>query len=164
MTVLAAVRVPGKGCVLAADSRVTAGTSIVTDTCVKVLRCGAVVAGVSGHDGSLLTALKGTRNWDEVLRGAFKYAADHPALDWSLLVYDSGADVLRYVDSDETVLDSGLVATGGCGAPYARGWLDAQAPARTLEVARAQAMGAVRAAIKRDSACGGRVRTIVLRT
>jgi 20S proteasome alpha/beta subunit len=163
MTVLAAVRIPGKGCVLAADSRVTGGTTIITDTCNKIVRCGSAALAISGCDGNLLGAVANARSWTELLQAAFKYTADHDKLDWAGIGYDSTSDRLWSVDSDQHILDVGTSAVGGCGGGVARGWLDAHVgQLRNLDNAKALVVGACRAAIRRDSACGGRVRTAVI--
>lgn len=164
MTVLAAVRVPGKGCVLAADSRVTAGSTIVTDICKKILRCGSSAVAMSGCDGNLLGVLANCRSWEDVLKSAFAYQREHDKLDWSALGYDAKTDRLWTFDSDEHIMDMGVSAVGGCGGNVARGWLDAQRvhQPRTLDGAKAWAVGACRAAVRRDSACGGRIRALTI--
>lgn len=164
MTVLAAVRVPGRGAVLVADSRVTGGTDIITDTCQKIVRCGSAGLAISGCDGNLLGAVANTRTWAELVQAAFKYASEHTTLDWSGIGYDAVSDRLWFIDSDEHLIDAGTTAVGGSGGRVARGWLDAyESEPKTLEGAKAWVVGACRAAIRRDSACGGRVRSLVLR-
>ena len=55
----------------------------------------------------------------------------------------------------------------GSGGPYALGFMDAAlcvlgGPVKTLEEATIIARGAVKCAIKRDAACGGKIRVVTL--
>lgn len=162
MTCCVAIRVPGRGAVLAADSRVTQGTEILTDRCDKLLRCGSVALGIAGQDGGLMMALSVATDLAEVITQADKYTKDRH-LDWSALLYDSMSGQLGYLDSDGSVLASEHWAVGvGSGSTWALGWLMAQKRPKSLDTAVVLARNAVKVACKRDACCGGRIRTLRL--
>ena len=160
MTCIVAVRVPGVGCVLGCDSRVTVGTEILTDLCDKYFVAGPCAGAIAGYDGGLLQALVAAKGVDAVRAAALKYTEDREKLDWSALLYDQRADKLGYLDSSGAWLPLGSTAAQGCGAAYALGYLSGQPTPRTLDQAHALAEAAVKVAIRHDSACGGRVRAV----
>lgn len=162
MTCIVAYRVPGEGAVLSCDSRVTDESAIVTDTCDKWLICGNVLLGISGHDGGLMPTIAPARSWADVVRLSAEYSRGRE-LEWEILAYDRRADRLMSLDHHGTQLVLGNAAAAGHGAAYALGALDVLPRARSLDKAAALATKAVRVAIRRDTSCGGRVRTFVAR-
>lgn len=164
MTCIIAARVPGRGAVIACDSRVTAGTEIVTDACDKWLVCGTVALAISGRDGGLVHALRGAKNLPELMKAAAEYSSAHTEQNWLLVAYDRTKDQLLQLDSDGALMpcERRFVA-GGSGGSYALGWIEAQRTPKTLATAASVSRDAVRAAMKRDCACGGRVRVLTIR-
>lgn len=161
VTCIVACRVPGKGAVIACESRVTAGTEIITDACDKWMVCGTVVLAIAGHDGGLVQALTGSKNLPGVLKAAAEYSSAHNGLNWQIIGYDMPRDQLLQLDSDGAlIVVERKVTAGGSGGSYALGWLEAQRAPKTLGAAARSTTLAVRAAIKRDCACGGRVRVL----
>lgn len=161
MTVLLACHLRGRGAVLAADSRVTSGTEIVTDVCNKTLRCGAVTLAIAGHDGALMSALRPARDLGAVVSAAAAYAKDHENQSWTVVLYDSEGDRLYALDSDGYLqATERLWLAAGCGGTYALGYAEAKPAPKNLAAAELLAREAIRATFKRDSACGGRIRIL----
>lgn len=163
MTCIVACRVPGKGAVIACDSRVTAGTEIVTDACDKWMVCGTVALAIAGRDGGLVQALTPARSLAEVLKASSTYAKDHHELNFQIVAYERTRDHLWQLDSDGALLQvERRFTSGGSGGNYALGWLEACAAPKTLGQARKVLANAVRASMKRDCACGGPVRVLTV--
>lgn len=163
MTCIVACRVPGKGAVIASDSRVTAGTEIITDACDKWMVCGTLALAISGHDGGLVQVLTGCKSLQEVMQKAAEYSNAHSGLNWQIIGYDRTRDKLLQLDSDGAlIVVERAITAGGSGGSYALGWLEAQRAPQTLVGAARATTLAVRAAIKRDCACGGRVRVLTV--
>lgn len=161
MTIGLGIKVPGQGCVLACDSRVLCGNDIVTDTCDKFVLAGSAVAVVAGHDGALMDHLQLCKSFDELYNTALEYTQDKP-LNWDLLIFDRKTDQLVFLDNHGSLLRVGNGYAIGCGSGFAMGVLDALPKISTLEAAKKAADKAVRCAIRRNAACGGRVRLLVV--
>jgi ATP-dependent protease HslVU (ClpYQ) peptidase subunit len=162
LTVLVGVVVPGEGCVLACDSRVSIGATILSDDCPKYVIAGSCVALVCGEDGGLLDALDGSRNVDELRYRALEYQ-NGKDLDWALLVYDRRSEKLVYFEgSGATVLldDFGALGSGGT---LALGALTYAGKPRTLASAQKLARRACQVAIRHNATCGGKVRVLTIR-
>ena len=162
MTVGLGIVVRDKGCVLACDSRVMAGYSIVSDDCEKFVLCGSAVALVSGNDGGLVDAIKGSRNLVQLHKRALTYTVD-TNLTWDLLIWDRTTSRLYLLDQAGSFLPLGATAAIGRGGEMAQGFLDAfaKAPVSLVE-ASARAQAGVVATCRRNAACGGLVRVIVV--
>lgn len=164
MTVIAAIRIPGSGAVLAGEGRVLSpANEVLTDGCDKLIVCGTVMAGVAGRDGGLLRHLSKGKNWSDIVKLAGEYTALKPELEWDLLAYDRKSDQIFGLDSDGCEVELGNRAAIGEGGPYSLGWLDAKPKVKSLEDAAGLLKRAVHATIRRVPSCGGRVRLITSR-
>lgn len=159
MTCCVAIKVPGHGAVLACDSRVLSGLGILTDACDKFVIAGSAVCLVAGHDGMLCDVISSAKNVDEVRHAALEYT-DGKTLSWDLLIYDRRSDSLVYLDNHGSTIRLGNVATSGSGGDIAQGVLDALPKPSGLPAAAKAAERAIRTAIRRNAACGGRVRVL----
>ncbi len=159
MTVCVALKVPGVGAVLACDSRVLCGHGILTDACDKWIIAGSAICLVSGHDGALMDVLSEARSLQEVHTAALEYT-DGKALNWDLLIFDRKSDCLVFLDNHGSTLRLGLSATSGSGGDIAQGVIDTLPKPTTLAQASRIADRAIRTAIRRNAACGGRVRVL----
>ena len=157
MTVVAGYLVRGRGCVLVADGRTTDQDGwIVSDTYHKVLRGHRLIAGFAGRL---------TPAWEEMvaappasiahLRAGMR-AARH---DWEMLASDGRA---LWATDDTRATDSVRYGAIGCGSAVALGVLDTHPSPKSLDAAEALCRTAVRAACRRHSGCGGRVRVVRL--
>jgi len=165
MTVGIVYRVPGLGAVLGCDSRVTdEHGEIMTDSDEKWLVAGSAVACCAGALGGLGVDLRATppRNWPELRKALTMTDAVDRGLDYEALVYDRRGDALFWSDHQGDALRRGLYATLGSGGATALGALDASAPPKTLEAAERLVRRALRITCKRHSACGGRLRVLVV--
>lgn len=159
---------PGEGAVLFSDGRVTEGLRIVTDTCEKYAVLGSCVALVFGTDGRVLQDLgdAGARSYDDVVKYVNDRAERHIGVQvptWGLLVYERRNGVLYGIDSDTTEIVYTQSATGGCGGDLALGALSVLTRPKTLDDAVRVGQKAVRAAIRGNAGCGGRVNTLVVK-
>lgn len=164
MTVGIIYRVPGLGAVLGCDGRVSGNFGeILTDTDQKYLVGGSVIACCAGNLGGAWDPLidDPPRTWADLR----KRVARPLEAEWeyTLLAYCRRTDSLWLTDQDSATLRLGVYGAIGCGADLALGVLDASKPPRTLEAAEKLVRRAIAVACKRNSACGGRVRTVVAR-
>ena len=161
MTVTAAILVPGHGCVLGCDSRVTAGYGIVTDACVKYVVAGSAICLVSGHDGSLMDYIASARNIEGVRLIASEYT-DGRNLSWDLLCYDRKLERLVVIDSHGSAIPVGAYHTSGSGGDVALGVLSSSPPPQTLEAGKRLIRKACGLAARHNAACGGKVRVLTV--
>ena len=157
MTCLVGYRIPGVGAAIACESRLSAGTVIASDECKKWLVCGSVVLAVSGTDGGLLPALSKARcrTWAQVEEAAEEYSRPR-GLSWEMIAYDQRLDLMVVCDSSGCVQATDCYASGS-GGSYAWGWFESRPRPETLPDVARTLRASVRAAIRRDSGCGGRV-------
>lgn len=157
MTVGVAYRVPGAGAVLVSDGRITDSASgeLISDTARKFVVAGAAFCIVAGDVGPVWRQLqeRPPRTF-KAFRSAVETAEEPP----DYLAYDRVADRLW----DGPLRLSAPFFAIGTGGTFALGALEALPPARTLGEARKNALIAVRAAIRRNVLCGGRVRVLVV--
>ena len=167
VTVGVVYRVPGHGAVLGCDSRVLAGDGeIITDADEKWLVAGSAIALVAGQSGGLWADLKEATpaGWPALRKAVTDIDAElSHARDYEVLVYDRRADVIWHTDHQGDAIRRGLFASIGCGGGLALGALEASPAPRTLEHAEKIVRRAVKIACRRHSACGGRIRTIIVR-
>lgn len=130
---------------LATDSRITAGSMVVSDKRTKVHRL---------RDGSLVAWAGSVQDAELLLRAMRKTTKEkHPKLeDISALHLRVDGTLWEYEGEAWVKQDPGYYATGS-GAPYALAAMDAGASARD----------AVKIAIKRDANSGGRVQSLKLK-
>ena len=104
------------------------------------------------------------RTWPELRRAITDIDAvlSHDR-DYEVLAYDRRGDSLWHADHSGEALRKGLFGTIGCGGALALGVLEASAAPKTLESAERLVRRAVKVACKYNSACGGRVRVLVVR-
>lgn len=159
MTVAAVYHLPGQGAVFACDSRITMGTTILSDSCDKWLLCGSVTLVVAGADGGLTLALARCRDIQQVIRVADEYSTPRD-VDWIALGYDQKSDRIFTLLSCGQLQPLTRYSTIGCGGSYAKGWLDSCALRRDLRSAERVLRDACQSAIANDAACGGLVRTV----
>jgi 20S proteasome alpha/beta subunit len=158
MTVLIAIHLPGQGCVMASDGRLTGPSyEIASDTAEKVFRHGNLLLGVAG-DWEAMTRIRDTDPSVDELANMRR-----TGLSYELFVYDRSDDLLWYFDSDGSQEHEDEILFGGNGCSFAAGALDSFSPPGTLSEARSQALGAVRVSCKRHTQCGGRVRALTVR-
>lgn len=164
MTVCLAYRVPGEGCVLVSDGRVTDGAlRVLTDSCDKSAVLGSCVALVAGCDGRALQDLQElkVKKYADILayvRSRHGESEDY----WQLIVWDRSGQKLYTLDSALTELEHSVAAIG-CGSDIATGVLSALPHPQSLEEATRALNKAARVACRRNAGCGGRIRTIVVR-
>lgn len=166
MTVGIAIRVPGQGAVLACDSRIIEleSLNIYTDSEQKFGVFGSCVALYAGSLGGLWVDLREDppRNWSELRKKITDLeAADHDR-SYDVLVYDRTKDRLLCSSHQGDGFQIGLYSGIGCGAAVALGVLDATRALGSLEAAAKAAHRAVKAACKRNAACGGKIRTLIV--
>jgi 20S proteasome alpha/beta subunit len=155
MTIIAAIRVPGKGAVLACDSRATAGDEILTDSAVKFGLGGAVVYATAGVSRNIQAQID-AHTVDEL----FEQALNAELSDWTMLAADlSGVHFLHCHGFRTSFPYHGAI---GSGSEYALGFMDASGRAQSLADAERIARLAVKCAIKRNAACGGKIRVLRL--
>lgn len=159
MTVAAVYHLPGQGAVFACDSRLTMGTTILSDNCDKWLRCGSVTLVIAGSDGGLTLALAHCRDIQQVLRAADAYSTARD-VDWIALGYDQESDRIFTLLSDGQLQPLKRYGAIGCGAAYAKGWLGACALRRGSGSVERVLRDACASACANDMACGGQIRTI----
>lgn len=166
MTVGVALVVPGKGAVIACDGRVSGESgNILNDLDEKwLIGQGSYVATCAGMIGGLWFDLR--KRPPKTVAQLRRKTMDLEAIDhdrnYELLVYDMRSQTVLHSDHQgDTQPHSGSLAIG-CGAPYALGLIDAAPAPRTLAAAERTARAAVASACKRHSACGGRVRVILV--
>lgn len=129
---------------LATDSRITAGDMIVSDRRKKVHRL---------RDGSILAWSGSVQQAELLLRAMRKKGAKIPQLtEISALHLRTDGTLWEYEGEAWVKQDPGYYATGS-GQAYAFAAMDAGASAKE----------AVRIAIKRDAASGGRVQSLKLK-
>lgn len=157
-----AYAIEGEGAVLACDSRVTAGYSILSDSCDKFVVAGSAVCLVSGHDGSLIDHICHAKNVEGVRMIAAEFM-EGKGLSWDLLCYDRRTERLVMVDSHGSAIVLGPYHTSGCGGDYAMGVLSSSPIPRTLEAAQKLVRKATAVAVRHSAACGGRIRVLTVR-
>jgi ATP-dependent protease HslVU (ClpYQ) peptidase subunit len=129
---------------LATDSRITSGDMIISDTRKKVHRL---------RDGSILAWSGSVQQAELLLRAMRKTGTKIPKLDdISALHLRTDGTLWEYEGEAWVKQDPGYYATGS-GSAYAFAAMDAGASAKE----------AVRIAIKRDAASGGRVQSLKLK-
>jgi 20S proteasome alpha/beta subunit len=148
--------------VLACDSRVTAGTGIVTDDCLKYVVAGSAVALVAGSDGALMDVIASAKNIDGLRMLATEYS-DGRQLQWELLCYCRKSERLVWLDNTGMALPLGDYHATGSGGDYALGVLSSAPKPKDLAAAARLVRKACRVAIKHNAACGGKVRVLVVR-
>jgi hypothetical protein len=166
MTVCSAYRVPGLGAVMVCDGRVSDGNStILTDTSEKWLVAGSAVASYAGAIGGKWLDLRDNppKDWTALWAALIDHDATAHGLDYEILAYDRKRDRLLRTDHQGSALTVGLYSAIGAGGDIALGVLDALPAPRTLEGAVKLCQRAVRAAIRRNASCGGRIRTLIMR-
>lgn len=168
MTVGVVYRVPGLGAVLGCDSRITDTDSglIHSDHVEKWLIGGSVVACYAGSVGGLWGEIREAppRTWVDLRKALVDLdATESHDRDYDALAYDRRTDTLWHTDHQGEALRKGLFGTIGCGGSVALGVLEASAAPRSIEGAERLVRRAVKAACKYNSACGGRVRILVVR-
>jgi len=159
VTVCVAVRLPGEGCVLGADGRVTSGGAVVATAAVKVRRFGALYVGVAGDAPTVLSAWRrtGPSTVEELLTCAPK------GRDWEAVAYDCATDRLVTVDSTGAVMtyrEWAAVGTGGTAALACMDYAARELRDATPELVAHCVRRIVRSVSKYDTACGGRVRVV----
>jgi 20S proteasome alpha/beta subunit len=162
MTVVVGQLVEGAGAVLACDSRITCGYSILTDACDKFLVCGSAVVLVSGDDGGLMAELAHTRHFDTVRAAALAYT-EGKQLTWELLIYDRRVGGLFVLNSDGATVPLGSYAALGAGGDIALGVLGSAPVPKDLVSATRLVKRAARVAVKHNSGCGGKIRVLTIR-
>lgn len=129
---------------LATDSRVTAGDMIISDKRRKVHRM---------RDGSIVAWAGSVQQAELLLRAMRKKGAKSPQLsEIQALHLKTDGSLWEYEGEAWVKQDPGYYATGS-GSPYAFAAMDAGASAKE----------AIRIAIKRDAASGGRVQSLKLK-
>ncbi len=164
MTVGIAVRVPGEGAVLVADGRVTdGGMRILTDYCDKTAVLGSCIALVAGSDGRALADMleAGVKSYAGVVEYCRGRQEEDPT--WQLIVWDRPTQRLMRIDSSLSEIEMGNSAFIGCGGDNAQGTLAAWPRPKSLEEAAKQARRAAKLACAANAACGGRIRTIIVK-
>jgi hypothetical protein len=151
---------------LASDGRYTYESGIIcSDTVRKWGEFGSVVCLWAGQVGGLWVDLEENppRNWSSFREAIKDLNASEHGRDYEVLVYDRSKDRIVHTDHQGDVVLPGQYATVGCGAPYAVGALAAVKTPATLEAAAKLAIRAVKIACRNHSACGGRIRTVIVR-
>ena len=166
MTVGILYKVSGLGAVLGCDSRVTGGTGqILSDQDEKWLVGGNIVSCCAGSLGGLWHDLRAQppKTFAEFrLKTTDIDAVSAHDRDYELLVYDRKHDVIWHTDHSGEALKRGVFAAIGCGNAYAIGALSTSEQPKTLEQAEKLVRRALKVACSHHSACGGRLRTIVI--
>ena len=156
MTVAVAIRVPGVGCVIGSDGRITEDCAILADSFVKWSDWGGLVSCWAG-DLAKKTDLDRAPPADlDALRAKLRTGGG----ETSVLVYDRAADRLTHTGSDAWLIPVASHWAIGSGGNVALGFLDGQRPAADLKSAAGLALRALRAAVRRRSSCGGRLRVV----
>ena len=161
VTVAVSIRVPGQGAVVSVDGRYTQDDHICTDSAKKWFVFGSVAGAWAGSPGGLWSEMEDMppRNWPELRE---RVSRPRPGWEYDVLVYDRIKDRLLLTDQEGDVVMQGMYAAIGCGCPIALGVLDAAKAPATLEAAAKLARRAVQIACRRNSACGGRIRTLLI--
>lgn len=164
MTVIAAYRIPGQGCVLACDSRVTGDFGeIITDNDFKYLSGPTYTAVCAGTLGGL---------WFDLMieppktlaafRTAFRAESPFGHPGYVAIVYDHTSDALMRIDHSGDVCQAPeAFVTDGCGGDLARGMLIMSKAPKNLSEAGKVLRTTLTAVAKRNSMCGGKIRTLV---
>lgn len=168
MTIGIVYRVPGLGAVLGCDSRITdVNTGLIeSDHDEKWLSGSTFVACFAGAIGGLWSDLREQppRGWPELRRSITDLdATESHDRDYEVLVYDRKSDVIWHTSHQGDALRKGLYGAIGCGGQLALGALDASPAPKTLEAAERLVRRALKIACRRHSACGGRLRLLVVR-
>lgn len=165
LTIGVGLRLPGMGCVLACDSRITTDDgTIVSDYDEKWAECGSIVALCAGSLGALWDDLRETptKNWREFRAKVTNLQATQQDLEYEILLYDRRKDRLllsSHHGDGVVVRNFGGI---GAGAAYALGYLDGAPAPTSLTAATKLVENAVRVACKRNSSCGGRIRVLTI--
>lgn len=160
MTVAVAIRVPGKGAVLAADSRAIGHDGhIWSDDLRKIVRFPGVTVAVAG-DLSVLTLLKrhDIQTCGDVR--AFIEEVHNGDLDFTLLCYDRVRDRLWVMEDTGGELEFSRHAVVGSGRPFAAGALQGYPSPKNLPDAVKIAKKAAAAACALHVECGGKIRSV----
>lgn len=154
MTVGVVYRVSG-GAVLVSDGRVTHGGEVVSDTAQKCFLCGPVGVIVAGEIGPLWRRLqeRPPRTFK-----AFREAVDAESLSVEWLAYDPRSRSIWLSD----VRISAQFAALGSGSSLALGALEVLPAPTSLVEAKRTAEKAVRAACRRHTECGGKIRSLMV--
>lgn len=155
MTAIVGVWVRGKGAVIASDGRLsdTEGT-IHSDREIKVVRCSWGLLAVSG-DIQALPSLARARTMQDA------YELPVPGLEYNAIAYDGSG--LYSWDHTRSVIRVREHCAEGCGGSIALGALEVGDKVRSLASAAVKARLAVKAAIRRNVGCGGKVRVLRMR-
>ena len=163
MTVCVGIALPSGGAVMACDSRVCVGESIMTDDCQKWVITGSVISLAAGATGGLFRAIGRAKGLVDLHEAAADYT-EGKSLEWCLLSYDRELGGLWYLDSDGQLLPLDGAYAVGCGADLARGVMVASKPPTSLEQAGKLARKACGAACTYSALCGGTIHVLTVPT
>lgn len=157
MTVLVAVRVPGQGAVIVADSQGTAADGRLYDVDKIVKRPGVVAAACGGL--ATVSALRHfeVKTWENIRAFALHHGENH---DFKLVCYDRVRDQLWTIDSNGAETTHSHWAAEGSGSAFAAGLLEDARPCKTLPDALRLARRAVTVACRLHVECGGEIRWV----
>ena len=157
MTVLVAVRVPGKGAVIMADSQGTAPDGRLYEV-DKIVKGKYVVAAACGALATV-SALRhsGIKAWNDIRQFALDHGENH---DFKLVCYDRQCDQLWTIDNNGAETTHSHWAAEGSGSAFAAGLLEDASPSKSLKEAMSLARRATTVACRLHVECGGEIRWV----
>jgi len=153
MTIGICIHIPGKGAVLAHDSRATTEDgAILSDDFNKHLCQGSLSLIVAGYPAILdIFKAKKIKSYPKLREFVFSKSWEY---EYTLAAYDSVLDQIFWLESNGTELKPKDHVVIGTGSAYSLGVLHVM-PSDTIEEAKEAAKWAVSAAIKHNTYCGG---------
>lgn len=152
MTAIVGVHVPGYGAVLASDGRLSDDDGLIhSDRAIKLARAKWGILAMAGHIQALPVLARRTSM-------QLAYQTPVPELEYDVIAYDGSG--LYCWDHTRSVVHVHSHTSAGCGGHIALGVLEASDHVKTLDEAVQKAKAAVRAAIRRNTGCGGKVRVL----
>jgi hypothetical protein len=157
MTVLVAVRVPGKGAVIMSDSQGTAPDGRLYEVDKVVKFPGVVIAACGGL--STISALRRgkIKVYGDILPFVIEHGENH---DFKLVCYDRVKDKLWTIDNNGAETTHSHWAAEGSGSAFSAGLLDDAPVAKTLKEAMSLARRAAAVACRLHVECGGPLRWV----
>lgn len=157
MTVICAVRVPGKGAVIMSDSQGTAPDGRLYEV-EKIIRFPGVVVAACGALATV-SALRHykAKAYADILTFVIEHGENH---DFKLICYDRVKDKLWTIDSNGSETTHSHWAAEGSGSAFAAGLLDDAPTSKTLKEAVSLARRAAAVACRLHVECGGPLRWV----
>lgn len=154
------------GCVLACDGRVTneATWDILSDSDNKFGIFGSIVCVYAGTIDQILQDLqrKPPRSLSDFRKRIIDKDSVDNNRDCEFLAYDTKSGVLARLDRLGDCIPITKYSAIGTGGPYSLGVFDATKEKTDLVAAQKLCRRAVKAAIRRNASCGGKIKTITV--